>query len=294
MTDKTIEGNKDVKDIKWTYQGKALAINKDGEFELDGKLLELQSDEFVTAVGTLETLPDGELHGDEVSVSGIGLTSAKPVSDKDKWFGKLENKPSVDVEKSSEKITKSGEGNNSDKDNNLGKGDSDTKDTAVKLDDKEQIINFRVTNNGTEPLSHIKVADKTIEGKQDVKDIKWTYQGKALTINKDGEFELDGKLLELPVDGYIEATGTLDKLDDGDTHSDEATVSGKGAISGKTVGDKDKWYGEKPKAPDTPKSDLPMTGETKAKLVGTVGLLIIALVSFIKRQSILKFISKFK
>ena len=138
------------------------------------------------------------------------------------------------------------------------------------------------------------MADKTIEGKQDVKDIKWTYQGKALTINKDGEFELDGKLLELPVDGYIEATGTLDKLDDGDTHSDEATVSGKGAISGKTVGDKDKWYGEKPKAPDTPKSDLPMTGETKAKLVGTVGLLIIALVSFIKRQSILKFISKFK
>mgnify|MGYP000004579157 FL=1 len=295
VSDKTIEGKKDVKNIKWTYKDKDLSINKDGEFELDGKLLELQADEFVTAVGTLETLPDGEMHGDEVSVSGIGLTSAKNVSDKDKWYGKLENKPSIDVEKSSENITKSGDGNNSDKDNNLDKGDADTKATAVKLDDKVQTINFRVTNNGTEPLSHIKVTDKTIDGKQDVKNIKWVYQGKALTINKDGEFELDGKLLELPVDGYVEATGTLDKLDGGETHADEATVSGKGAISGKTVGDKDEWYGEKPKAPDTPKPSLPMTGETKAKFAGLAGLILIASVAiFVKRKSIAKLISRFK
>ena len=127
---------------------------------LDGKLLELQADEFVTAVGTLETLPDGEMHGDEVSVSGIGLTSAKNVSDKDKWYGKLENKPSIDVEKSSENITKSGDGNNSDKDNNLDKGDADTKATAIKLGNKDQAINFRITNNGAETLTHIKVSDK--------------------------------------------------------------------------------------------------------------------------------------
>ena len=37
-----------------------MSINKDGEFELDGKLLELQADEFVTAVGTLETLPEAK------------------------------------------------------------------------------------------------------------------------------------------------------------------------------------------------------------------------------------------
>ena len=182
-----------------------------------------------------------------------------------------------------------------DKDNNLDKGDADTKATAVKLDDKVQTINFRVTNNGTEPLSHIKVTDKTIDGKQDVKNIKWVYQGKALTINKDGEFELDGKLLELPVDGYVEATGTLDKLDGGETHADEATGSGKGAISGKTVGDKDEWYGEKPKAPDTPKPSLPMTGETKAKFAGLAGLILIASVAiFVKRKSIAKLISRFK
>ena len=208
--------------------------------------------------------------------------------------------PSIDVEKSSEKIPQAGQGNNSDKNDNLGKGDADTKETAVKLDDKAQQINFRVTNNGSEILTHIKVTDKTIEGKQDVKDIKWTYQGKALTINQAGEFEVDGKLLELPIDYFIEATGTLDKLADGETHADEATVSAKGAISGKPVGDGDKWYGEEPKTPDTPTPEnqtpnLPMTGETKAKFAGIVGLILIASVAFfVKRKSIVKLISRFK
>ena len=173
----------------------------------------------------------------------------------------------------------------------MGKGDADTKATAVKLTDKAQTINFRVTNNGTETLNHVKVIDKTIEGKQDVKDIKWTYQGKALTLNKEGEFELDGKLLELPVDAYVEATGTLDKLADGETHGDEATVSAKGAISGKDVGDKDKWYGEKPKTPETPtpaKPSLPMTGEAKVTLAGLVGAMIISVIGFLKRNAIAK------
>ena len=174
----------------------------------------------------------------------------------------------------------------------MGKGDSDTKDTAVKLTDKAQAINFRVTNNGSETLTHIKLTDKTIEGKQDVKDIKWTYQGKALTINKDGEFELDGKLLELPVDDYIEATGTLDKLADSETHADEATVSAKGAISGKDVGDKDKWYGEKPKTPAKP--SLPMTGEAKATLVGLIGAVIVAVIAFLKHKEIAKALGAIK
>lgn len=41
------------------------------------------------------------------------------------------------------------------------------------------------------------------------------FVSKIKYINKYGEFELDGKLIELPVDGYIEASGTLDKLFDG-------------------------------------------------------------------------------
>ena len=207
------------------------------------------------------------------------------------------------LQKSNEKIPQAGQGNNSDKDNNLGKGDADTKDTAVKLTDKAQAINFRVTNNGSETLTHIKLTDKTIEGKQDVKDIKWTYQGKVLTINQDGEFEFDGKLLELPVDDYIEATGTLDKLADSETHADEATVSAKGAISGKDVGDKDKWYGEKPKTPAKPKipetptpakPSLPMTGEAKATLAGLIGAVIVAVIAFLKHKEIAKALGAIK
>ncbi|MFZ2735396.1 MAG: SpaA isopeptide-forming pilin-related protein, partial [Lactococcus raffinolactis] len=218
-----------------------------------------------------------------ISLSKINLT--------DKDVPTPPETPSIDIEKSNEKSPQAGQGNNSDKDNNLGKGDADTKDTAVKLTDKAQAINFRVTNNGSETLTHIKLTDKTIEGKQDVKDIKWTYQGKALTINKDGEFELDGKLLELPVDAYIEATGTLDKLANGETHADEATVSAKGAISGKDVGDHDKWYGEKPKIPDTPtpaKPSLPMTGEAKATIAGLIGAAIVSVIGFLKRNAIAK------
>ncbi|MDN6030198.1 MAG: LPXTG cell wall anchor domain-containing protein, partial [Lactococcus plantarum] len=221
-----------------------------------------------------------------ISLSKINLT--------DKDVPTPPETPSIDVEKSNEKIPQAGQGKNSDKDDNLGKGDADTKATAVKLTDKAQTINFRVTNNGTETLTHIKVTDKTIEGKQDVKDIKWSYQGKALAINKDGEFELDGKLLELPVDGYVEASGTLDKLADGEIHADEATVSGKGAISGKDVGDHDKWYGEKTGTPTPDKPSLPMTGETKAKFAGLAGLIMIAVVAILKRKSIVKLVSRFK
>ena len=215
----------------------------------------------------------------------------------------LPETPSIDIEKSSEKIPQAGQGNNSDKDDNLGKGDADTKATAVKLANKAQTINFRVTNNGSETLTHIKVTDKTIEGNKDVKDIKWTYQGKALAINQDGEFELDGKLLELPVDDYIEATGMLDKIADGETHADEATVSAKGATSGKDVGDHDKWYGEKPKTPDKPKTSetptpakpsLPMTGEAKATLAGLIGAVIVAVIAFLKHKEIVKALGAIK
>ncbi len=230
-----------------------------------------------------------------ISLSKINLT--------DKEVPTPPETPSIDIEKSNEKILQAGQGNNSDKDNNLGKGDADTKDTAVKLTDKAQAINFRVTNNGTETLTHIKLTDKTIEGKQDVKDIKWTYQGKVLTINQVGEFELDGKLLELPVNDYIEATGTLDKLADSETHADEATVSAKGELSGQEVGDKDKWYGVKSKTPsptpdkpsETQKSSLPVTGETKAKFAGIAGLILIAGVAiFVKRKSIINLFNRFK
>ena len=133
------------------------------------------------------------------------------------------------------------------------------------------------------------MTDKTLDGNHDVKGIKWNYSGKALTTNKDGALELDGKLLVLPVGGYIVGTGTLESITAGEVHSDEITVSAKGTISGKTVGDKDKWYGKKPK-PVNPviKIFLPKTGEGKAHLATAIGGLIVAIVTIIKHKVIFK------
>ncbi|QIW60617.1 hypothetical protein GU333_05620 [Lactococcus raffinolactis] len=286
--DKTITGTKQVKDIKWTYKGKALTVDKSGIFLLDGKVFVLKVGETIEATGTLEKLIGGETHADKITVAGVGVKSNEKVGDDDEWHG-FKPKPSVDVEKSSETISKGGLGNHLDKPDNLGKGDSDTEQTAVELGEKAQTINFRVTNNGTESLTHIKLTDKTLDGNHDVKGIKWNYSGKALTTNKDGALELDGKLLVLPVGGYIVGTGTLESITAGEVHSDEITVSAKGTISGKTVGDKDKWYGKKPK-PVNPviKIFLPKTGEGKAHLATAIGGLIVAIVTIIKHKVIFK------
>lgn len=286
--DKTTEGKKQVKDIKWTYKGKALTVDKSGIFYLDSKVFILKGGETLEATGMLEKLDEGETHADKITVSGVGVKSNEKVGDDDEWHG-FKSKPLVDVEKSSEAISKGGIGNHLDKPDNLGKGDSDTEQTAVELGDKAQTINFRVTNNGTESLTHIKLTDKTLDGNHDVKEIKWTYNGKALTTNKDGALELDGKLLELPVGGYIVGTGTLESITAGEVHSDEITVSAKGTISGKTVGDKDKWYGKKPKPVNQViKIFLPKTGEGKALLATAIGGLIVVIVTIIKHKVIFK------
>ncbi len=49
-----------------------------------------------------------------------------------------------------------------------------------------------------------------------------------------------------------------------------------------------------PKKADSPKTSLPMTGETKAKFAGLAGLVLIAGIAFIKRKSIVKLVARFK
>lgn len=272
VSDKTIEGKIDVKDIVWTFKGEKLSVNKDGELTTkDGKLLVLQPDEFVTGEGTLPELTDGKLHGDEVTVGGIGVDSGKEVGDSDKWYGKSkEEAPSIDIEKADTKAPEAGEGNHKDKPNNAGENDHDTEDTAKELEEnKVTEIFFTTTNNGTEPLTHLKIVDKTIAGKVDVKDIKWTYEGKTLKVNKDGELTTeDGKLLVLNPGETIEGKGTLEGLAAGDIHGDNVSVDSVGVHSGKKVGDDDNWYGKVKSEPKTliekSKDVLPKTGEEKA------------------------------
>ncbi|WP_460056948.1 LPXTG cell wall anchor domain-containing protein, partial [Pseudolactococcus yaeyamensis] len=191
-------------------------------------------------------------------------------------------------EKSSEAINQVGVGNNADKPDNLGKGDADTVETAVTLDDKATTVNFKITNNDSEPLTQIQATDKTIDGKQDVKALKWLYKDKALTINKAGEFELDGKLLVLQVGEFISGTGTLDKLDPGETHADEITVSAVGVTSGTQVGDKDKWHAKRVAALPMTFLDklLPKTGEARLYLLQILGGASLGIFFFINRRKL--------
>ena len=192
--------------------------------------------------------------------------------------------PSIDIEKANDKVPDAGNGNHTDKDNNIGVNDHDTEDTyfEVKENAKTKIF-FRGTNNGTEPLTHVKVVDKTTNGKVDVKGITYTYNGKKLTINKDGEFELDGKLLVLNPKESIIGSGELGALPSGELHGDKATITGIGVYSKKSVGDDDKWYGKVVKVTPTsitpssvtPKGSLPTTGSSTGDAIAYGGMVIL-------------------
>ena len=198
--------------------------------------------------------------------------------------------PSIDVEKANAKVPDAGNGNHTDKDNNVGVNDHDTEDTYFEVKPKaETKIFFRGTNNGTEPLTHIKVVDKTTNGSVNIKGMTFTYNDKKLTVNKDGEFELDGKLLVLQPKESVIGSGTLDALPNGELHGDKVTIDGIGIYSKKHVSDDDKWYGkvdEKPKTiVEKVTGSLPTTGEGKAALGITIfGAALLGLAAYLKRQ----------
>lgn len=192
--------------------------------------------------------------------------------------------PSIDVEKVNAKVPDAGNGNHTDKDNNVGVNDHDTEDTYFEVKpNAETKIFFRGTNNGTEPLTHIKVVDKTTNGSVNIKGMSFTFNNKKLTVNKDGEFELDGKLLVLQPKESVIGSGTLDALPNGELHGDKVTIDGIGVYSKKHVSDDDKWYGKVDKTPVTPTSpsnhltiNLPNTGSKVMGLLSVLGVIVLA------------------
>lgn len=273
FADKLLNGSVSVKNLEWTYKGQKLSINNDGEFTTsDGKLLVLAVGETITeSTGQLASLPAGELHGDEFSVTAIGVTSGKSVGDHDKWYGKTPTPtPGIDIEKANDTLPSAGEGNDKDKANNAGANDHDTAETALNVaSGKTTTIAGRITNKGTESLTHIIFSDKQLEGSVKVKNLEWTYKGQKLSTNKAGEFTTsDGKLLVLGVgESITETTGQLASLPQGELQGDEFGVTAVGISSGKPVGDHDKWYGRV----ETPFQKvvniyLPKTGDSKSIL----------------------------
>ena len=195
--------------------------------------------------------------------------------------------PSIDTEKANDKMPKAGEGNYQDKDNNVGVNDHDTEDTYFEVgENKVTKIASENTNNGTEPLDHLRFVDKTTNGKINVKDFTYTYKGKKLTLDKEGYLQLDGKMLVLQPKESVEVWGILPALPAGELHGDMVTITGIGIYSKKKVGDSDKWYGKvvkvTPKISTTPlsttlKGILPTTGSETGDVIaygGAVAILV--------------------
>ncbi|MFC4651608.1 beta strand repeat-containing protein [Lactococcus nasutitermitis] len=258
--DKTTSGSVDIGAITWTYNGQTVSLNKDGYFvNSDGTVLALPVGQSITGTATLPALPAGQLHTDQIAVSGIGIQSGGDVQDHDNWNGETP-KPSIDIEKANGAIPKAGKGNNTDTANNDGTNDHDTAATADKVKNKvTTAIYFNGTNNGTEPLTDIKVVDKTTAGSVSVGAITWTYKGQTLKTNADGYLTLqDGTLLTLAPNENITGTGLLPALPAGELHTDNVTIQGVGTLDKVPVGDNDNWNGI-----------TPLTVKTTAHTTGT-------------------------
>ena len=158
----------------------------------------------------------------------------------------VDEHPSVDIEKSNGAAPEAGNGNHSDKDNNVGENDHDTADGYFVIENgADTSIYFGVTNNGSEALTNVIAKDATVKGSRNVENIVWTYKDKALSVDDKGRFTTsDGKLFVLPVGDRIIAQGVLSKVPAGELHGNKVSVSATGDISGKPVGDDDKWYGK--------------------------------------------------
>lgn len=99
VSDVTIAGSVAVKDLVWTYNDKVLGQNEEGDFiNEDGSHFIFKVGERILGKATLPALPAGELHGDKVSVTGIGVVSGKEVGDEDEWYGKDPLKPEISTQ----------------------------------------------------------------------------------------------------------------------------------------------------------------------------------------------------
>ncbi|MDR2974216.1 MAG: hypothetical protein LBV00_05815 [Propionibacteriaceae bacterium] len=176
----------------------------------------------------LPGLPADSLHTDVVTVTATGVVSGKPTKDEDPWKGETPGEPGIDIEKFDTLGL-----------DNLVTGDYDDsaepKELAVG---KDTPISFLVTNTGKESLVDVVVSDVTTAGGV-------TLTGVSCDFSKLGG-PTSGLMWEGPVaEGEsFTCTATLPGLQESDgLHTDVASVTASGEVSGEKVGDKDPWNG---------------------------------------------------
>lgn len=240
----TNNGNMDLTDVKLsdaTIKGSGKVENITFPQGWDGNLAVGKS---VTAQGILTSLDYGDTHGDEATVTGKtvepicpvdmskmdlskvtlgedgtptgGISKecqTKTVTAKDKWYGKTP-KATLELEKWDAKSGKL-------------VGDRDNKSDALTTKGTTE-IKFTIKNTGEVKMNNINLTDKTIDGVGTVKDIKFPDNFKG-SLNPGEE---------------VEATGTLEALAAGKTHTDRATVTGIPEGFDKKVTVTDDWNGK--------------------------------------------------
>ena len=134
--------------------------------------------------------------------------------------------------------------------------DANTEDDAVAYEDGEtRDIVIQVTNTGNEDLVNVVLADETQSG-ADIENLVWTLpNGETIeaTANDDGVLTAtwDGPWAPEEV---ITGVATLTLPADNELHTNIATVTAEGAISGELVEDDDPYNGTPP--PAVPEIDV--------------------------------------
>ncbi|CUR54831.1 exported hypothetical protein [metagenome] len=119
-------------------------------------------------------------------------------------------------------------------------GDHDSAPGADLVPGEPTSITFTITNTGDEDLTDLQVTDATTDGPAitaiscDFSPLGGPSSG---TTWPAGPFH--------PGDSFT-CTGTVPAMPADDTHSDEATVTGIGAVTGTTVTSHDPWHGHTP------------------------------------------------
>jgi hypothetical protein len=215
IADKTLKGAKIALDAaSFRLNGDPIRVDQgdDGAIR-SGEGFLFKSGDTITFTGVLPGGDGDSLHGDSVTVTGVGVSTGDKVHDHDDWWARTSGTPApaIDIEKSDSVDVRAGVGGYQDADNNGGAiDDHDTEATlkTVKAGDTSTIY-FRATNTGNVNLVDITVADTTTVGDKTVA-IAWDAIPPVLAPG-----------------AFFTGRGVLEPLAAGETHSDEVEVKAR-------------------------------------------------------------------